>query len=83
MSDMSGHYDGEPVGYLHPDDAERLRSALAEPNSGDWAARARQSAKYAAEDAVRSLAVGRYALARQSLRDALGLLDEADALEHF
>lgn len=51
-----------------------------EPNQGDWAATARQSAKYAAEDAARAITAGNYMLARQSLRDALGLLDEADAI---
>ena len=50
-------------------------------NHGDWAASARQSAKYAAEDAVRAITIGNFSLARQSLKDALGLLDEADALE--
>ena len=27
--DLTGHYEGEPVGYLHPDDAERLRGMVA------------------------------------------------------
>ena len=34
--DLTGHYDGEPVGQLHPDDAERLRAmslpAVSEPS---------------------------------------------------
>ena len=37
----------------------------------------RQEARYAAEDAVRAMTVGSYALARQSLRDALNLLEAA------
>ena len=52
----------------------------AETDHGDWAATARQSARYAAEDAARAITNGNYMLARQALRDALGLLDEADAI---
>ena len=53
-----------------------------EQDHGDWAASARQSAKYAAEDAARAITIGNFMLARQSLKDALGLLDEADAIDH-
>ena len=57
-------------------------AVTAEPDRGDWAATARQSAKYAAEDAVRAMTTGNFMLARQSLKDALGLLEAADAIDH-
>ena len=31
--DLTGHYDGEPVGRLHPDDAARLREITEEPSA--------------------------------------------------
>ena len=59
----SKHYVGKPIGHLHPDDLERLHDIV--QDHGDWAASALQSAKYAAEDAVRAITTGNFMLARQ------------------
>ena len=45
------------------------------------AATARQQARYAAEDAVRQLAVGLHSIARTNLQEAINLLGYADAVE--